>query len=569
MRFLALATDYDGTLAHDGRVSAETLDALQRLKESGRKLILVSGRQLPELQEVFPEHAIFDLIVAENGALLFNPATHAQTPLAEPPPPRLAEELRRRGALPLAEGRVIIATWQPHETTVFQTIRDLGLEMQVIFNKGAVMILPSGVNKASGLAAALDVLGLSPHNVIAVGDAENDHALLQMGEAGAAVSNALPSLKEKADLVTAGDHGRGVTELIEGLLRDDLAGLAPQLQRHDLEIGKLDDGALTRVPAYGVGILIAGTSGGGKSTLASTLIEKLMDHRYQFCIIDPEGDHAEMENAVILGDAKRAPNPDEVLTALRRPQQNCVVNLIGLALADRPLYFEKLLADLMNLRARTGRPHWLVLDEAHHILPCSRNHAVNLLPEHIRNMLIITLEPEHVAKSIIQGVDLILAIGQEPSLTISKFSAAVDETPPPIDNRQLEKGQAMAWWRDPRGEPFLFHSFPPSLPRHRHIRKYAEGDLKEGAFLFTGPDNKLKLRAQNLFVFLEIGDGVDEATWNFHLQRGDFENWFRSNIKDEDLALFARELAEDKAKSAAETRGALRTKIEEHYTAPK
>ena len=49
----------------------------------------------------------------------------------------------------------------------------------MIFNKGAVMILPSGVNKATGLAAALEELGLSPHNVVGVGDAENDHAFLE------------------------------------------------------------------------------------------------------------------------------------------------------------------------------------------------------------------------------------------------------------------------------------------------------------------------------------------------------------------------------------------------------
>jgi len=237
MRYLALATDYDGTLAHDGRVMLDMVNAIQRLKESGRKAILVTGRQLSELQEAFPEYAIFDLIVAENGALLFDPATKKETLLAHAPPPKLAEELRRRGTLPLAEGRVILATWQPHETVVFETIRDLGLEMQIIFNKGAVMILPSGVNKASGLAAALETLGLSPHNVIAVGDAENDHALLQLAEAGVAVSNSLPALKENADLVTKGDHGYGVIELIEGLLKDDLGDLAKKLDRHDLEIG--------------------------------------------------------------------------------------------------------------------------------------------------------------------------------------------------------------------------------------------------------------------------------------------------------------------------------------------
>ena len=101
---------------------------------------------------------------------------------------------------------------------MLETIRDLGLELQVIFNKGAVMVLPAGVNKASGLVAALDELGLSPHNVVGVGDAENDHAFLAACECAVAVANALPTIKERADHVTAGEDGDGVRELIDALI---------------------------------------------------------------------------------------------------------------------------------------------------------------------------------------------------------------------------------------------------------------------------------------------------------------------------------------------------------------
>jgi len=569
MRFLALATDYDGTLAHDGRVTPQTLDALRRLKESGRKLILVSGRQLPELQETFPEYAIFDLIVAENGALLFDPHTRSEKTLADPPPLTFAAELRRRGVERLAEGRVILATWTPHETTVFETIRDLGLEMQVIFNKGAVMILPSGVNKASGLRAALDTLGLSPHNVVSTGDAENDHALLQMSEVGVAVQNALASLKESADLITEGDHGRGVEEVIEHLLHNDLGRVLGKSSRHDLEIGKTEDGTAVRLPAHGVGVMIAGTSGGGKSTLASTVIERLIENHFQFCIIDPEGDFSQLEGVIVLGDSKRVPNPDEVMTALGRPAQNCVVNLIALALEDRPAYFEKLFSHIMDLRTRTGRPHWLIFDEAHHILPCARNEGVLVPPEQISGMLFITLEPQHVARPILKGVDVILAIGGEPDKTIRTFTEALGEPSPELNNHPLEKGEAVAWWRDPRGTPFLFRSHPPQLTRHRHIRKYAEGDVKLGAFIFRGPEDKLKLRAQNLFVFLQIADGVDDPTWEFHLRRNDYENWFRWIIKDVDLADEAKAITENTSLNPEQSRKEVRKKIEEKYTAPK
>jgi hypothetical protein len=158
MRYLALASDYDGTLAQDGRVEEETLEALERLRDSGRKLILVTGRQLDELLNVFPEIELCDRVIAENGGLLYRPATGEEKPLAEPPLEEFVRALQERGVDSLGVGRVIVATWKPYETTVLETIRDLGLQHQVILNKDAVMVLPSGVDKASGLCIALEEL---------------------------------------------------------------------------------------------------------------------------------------------------------------------------------------------------------------------------------------------------------------------------------------------------------------------------------------------------------------------------------------------------------------------------
>ena len=238
MRYLALATDYYGTIAHHGKVDGPTLAALERARQTGRRRVLVSGRELEDLQKTFDRLDLFDAAVLENGALIYRPATREETALGPPPPPAFVEELRRRGVGPVSVGRVIVATWEPHEKTVLEVIRDQGREMQVIFNKGAVMILPSGVNKASGLAAALEELGLSPHNTVGIGDAENDHAFLALCECSAAVANALPALKERADLVMSGARGAGVEELIEHLLADDLAGAAERLHRHAIRLGR-------------------------------------------------------------------------------------------------------------------------------------------------------------------------------------------------------------------------------------------------------------------------------------------------------------------------------------------
>ena len=569
MRYYALATDYDGTLATEGRVDEATLEALKRLRNSGRRLILVTGRELNDLFEVFPQVDLFERVVAENGALLYRPATRETKRLAEAPPARFANTLRDRGVAPLSVGEVVVATWTPHEKTVLDVIRELGLELQVIFNKGAVMVLPSGINKATGLAAALEELGLSPHNVVGVGDAENDHAFLNLCECSAAVANALPALKEQADLATQKSRGAGVTELIDRLLASDLAELEPRLQRHEILLGRRAEGEEVRLKPYGVSVLLAGTSGGGKSTLATGFLERLSERGYQFCIIDPEGDYQNFEGAMALGSPARAPTVEEAIQLLEKPNQNAIINLLGIAREGRPSYFEGLLAALMELRARTGRPHWIAIDETHHLLPASRAPALLTVPKALQGLLLITVHPDHVARAVLASVDLIVAIGSTPQETIRAFTAALSESAPSVPSVSLGAGEAIGWWRRPKREPFWFQSIPPRAERRRHLRKYAEGELPpDRSFYFRGPDGKLNLRAQNLILFMQLAEGVDDATWMHHLRQGDYSRWFRRMIKDDQLADEAAKIEGARDLSAEESRARIREKVEARYTHP-
>jgi hydroxymethylpyrimidine pyrophosphatase-like HAD family hydrolase len=217
-RLRAFATDFDGTLAHDGTVPKAALAGLERLKKAGFVLLLVTGREIEELSQIFTRLDLFDMVVAENGGLLYSPANKVSQPLAEPPPPSLIERLMAKGVKPIAVGHVIVATWEPHQHAVLEAIKELGLELHVIFNKGAVMILPSGVSKASGLEAALQQFKVKPAEVVAVGDAENDHAMLAACRFPVAVANALPALREHARHVTRKARGDGVAELIDMIL---------------------------------------------------------------------------------------------------------------------------------------------------------------------------------------------------------------------------------------------------------------------------------------------------------------------------------------------------------------
>lgn len=568
MRFLVLATDYDGTLAHDGIVTPQSLKALARFRESGRKLVMVTGRRLGDLIDTFPElDSAFDMVVAENGALLYSPGTKEAKVLSEAPLTEFVEALRRRNVSPLAVGHVIVATLDDQKEKVLDAIQELGLELQLIFNKGALMILPSGVNKASGLDAALKLLGFSARNTVGVGDAENDHAFLKICEVSAAVRNALPSLKDRADVLLDGDHGRGVEELMERILKDELAGV--RLARNEILLGASEDGREVRLPAYGGGLLIAGTSGGGKSTLTGGILERLTEQGYQFCGMDPEGDFSSFEGAVVLGDAKHAPAAEEILSVLDDPSRSVIVNLLGIPFESRPQFFECLLPRLQERRAASGRPHWIVVDEAHHLLPSTWEAAGVVLPTEMTNLVLITLEPNHIAAPVLNAVELIVAVGEDPGSTIQKFADAVGVAAPEVGDIELEKGTVLAWWKDGHEPPVRFQVAPSKAKRVRHSRKYAEAELTaDRSFFFRGPEAKLNLRAQNLLTFLQLMDGVDEATWLHHFHSGEISAWFRKNIKNNELADEAVKIESQASLNAEQSRAKFRELVEARYTMP-
>jgi len=563
MRYLVLATDYDGTLARHGHVDDSVWAAVRRLRESGRRVVLVTGRELEDLQTVCPRLELFDRVVAENGAMIYQPSTKEVRLLAEPPSPDFVQSLKAHGVTPLSAGHVIVATVRPHETAVLKTISELGLELQVIFNQEAVMVLPSGVNKATGLAAALKELGLSPHNAVAIGDAENDHALLSACECAAAVGEGVPALRSRADWVARGGAGASVAELIDRLLADDLASVGERLMRHDIVLGRGRDGSDEKIAPYGRSILVTGASGSGKSVLAAGILERLADAKYQYTVIDPEGDFATLPGAVVLGAPDRPASADEAINLLASGRSG-VINLSGISRDDRPALFNQLLPRLVELRTRTGRPHWLVVGKAHQLMP-----AEWAPPARLHNLLLVTVHPARVARRVLDGIDLVLSVGDHPESALAEFSAARRVAAPALLATDLGVGEALAYWVESGRPPFRLTTGPGRIDRQMHKRKYADGRLPlDRTFVFRGPKGKLHLRAYNLMTFLELAGGVDDATWLHHLKGGEYSKWFRDAIRDEDLA---REVAETEArytKDASSGREAVRKAVEQRYTLP-
>ncbi|MEO5926288.1 MAG: HAD-IIB family hydrolase [Bryobacteraceae bacterium] len=568
MRYLALATDYDGTLATDGRMSMDVVAALGRLRTSGRRAILVTGRRLEDLLAVCPHTGLFDYIVAENGAVVYDPRTREETVLGKRPPARFLARLRSLGVDQIDVGRVIIATWLPHHTAVLQAIQETGLELLVIFNKSAVMVLPSGLNKATGLDYALRKLGLSFHEAVGIGDGENDNSFLERCECAVAVANAVPAVREIADLITQGDRGQGVAELIDELIADDLSRLEGKLTHHFITLGLRADGSEVTVPPYGANILIVGPSGSGKSTVTAGIVERLIARAYQVCVIDPEGDYGASQGVITLGDRRHAVGVSEVLAIVEDPKINLNVNLLGIHLSDRPGFFGQLFPSLRTLRVRTGRPHWIILDEAHHMLPVDWGHLTDALPYALGETVFVTVHPDHLAPEVLLHADVVIAVGPSPDETLRSFGIASGHTLVWPEELKHQERRVVVWF--PRGgdAPFSMSIIPASGERIRHRRKYAEGNLGQHSFYFRGPDHRHNIKAHNLAMFLQIAEGIGEETWLFHLRSGDYSKWFRDSIKDSYLADQMERIERRGNLGPKETRKLVRGLIESRYTLP-
>ncbi len=215
-RFRALATDYDGTIAYGPRPAPEVLDAIASLRRAGWAVVLVTGRIRSDLRTIFPDvEAWFDALVLENGAVLGRPGRE-HGPLAPPVSPALAQALRARG-LPVELGEVLLATDTVHEPVVRAEVSRLGLDLALVHNREALMVLPAGVSKGTGLRAALAELGIDPAQAIGVGDAENDLDLLAACGLGVAVENAILALKARAGRLLTAPGPAGIAAFLRSL----------------------------------------------------------------------------------------------------------------------------------------------------------------------------------------------------------------------------------------------------------------------------------------------------------------------------------------------------------------
>jgi hypothetical protein len=287
----------------------------------------------------------------------------------------------------------------------------------------------------------------------------------------------------------------------------------------------------------------------------------------QFCVVDPEGDYAELEGAVVVGDSRQEPRISEVLELLVQPNVNVVVNLLAIDPAERPRFMAKFLPEIAKLRARTGRPHWLTLDETHHCLPAKWDPAPITLPQELPAAIAVTVHPDEVAKDLLELVSTVVGVGDGAQKAIEQFCGAVGRVCQADGFSELASDQVYVLRQD--GIPQVITARRPKEKLKRHLRKYAEGELGEDkSFYFRGPNRTLNLRAQNLSTFVQLADGIDDETWLHHLRAGEYSEWFRDAIKDPKLAVEIRTVEQDERLSARDSRSRIKEMIVQRYTAP-
>ena len=299
-----------------------------------------------------------------------------------------------------------------------------------------------------------------------------------------AVANAVDAVKAKADFTTPAASGAGVIQLIDELIATDLSQRVTGGVGDVVVLANRRDGAPATFRPYGQNILVCGPSAAGKSTFATGLIERLIDRDYQICIVDPEGDYGTLDGIVTMGNRLRSPHLDEVLARLSHERANVVVNLLGIALDERPDFFGQLFPHLQALRARTGGPDWILIDEVHHLLPAHWGQAAYTLPQRLGETILITYRPSEVAPAILARMDIAVAVGPSPALTLAELAKALGLEPPVVP--RTKRDEAIIWERSAGIEPYAVTIVPARSARLRHLRKYAEGNLGARSFFFRG-----------------------------------------------------------------------------------
>jgi hydroxymethylpyrimidine pyrophosphatase-like HAD family hydrolase len=544
-----IATDFDGTISQGDQLAPEAGRALRRWREIGRVAALVSGRPFEFLRVLQEREQAFDLIVAENGAVLYNPhSDEMRLPFGQVPDD-LVDTLARLG-IPLWRGIATAGTTLPYDDAVWVASRELGLPVHVETNRNEVMLLPPGASKGAGLLHLLQNEGLSPRNLLAFGDAENDLSLLQAAEVRVAVANAVEGVKAIADHITPEIGPAGVAGFVERYLLD---GRPLDFEVRGAHHFSLDTAAEISLNAYDLvdrEILIAGGSGYSKSRLACRLADGLIDGGYQLLALDPVGDLSALSRHASCLSLGRDEVPAISLIAqlLAETDLSLVVDLSRVpTLEEQVLYTTGLLRRVLELRRQLGKPHWILIDEAQDLLGGPDNPARLPLLQGFESfgVCLVTWQPSRLDQALLERMHGFVLTRHRLSSEVERLSSLlashgldVDRLPDRLG--QLDEGEALIWGlaasTNDTLTPLRFGAGSRIFPGMRRLHRYLEGRVAPSRQFYFHDQTGRSLPAGNLGELIERVRTLDLVVVTFHFERGDFARWIRDVLRDETLA---------------------------------
>jgi hypothetical protein len=545
MKFGVLALDYDGTIARDGVLSPDVKVAIAEARARGIVVIIVTGRILSDLRSSAGELNFADAVVAENGAVLAFRSGQTRV-LVGRPPQVFFDELRRRG-LAFQSGQCVVEADASTAPAILATIRELQLPLVILFNRGRLMVLPQAVSKGTGLREVLKILRLSPHNAIAIGDAENDHDLLAECELAAAVGWGSTRLQAEADEVVNGDGPSAVAAYIRRAITQARLP-AGRLGRHRITVGTAQDGRPFTSDIRGRNLLIVGEPQSGKSWASGLLCEQMIVQGYSLCVIDPEGDYGGLESlpgVVVLGTPDQPPEMTDVARALQHFDLSVVVDLSRAQLREKTEYLKAVLPMLASLRRTTGMPHRIVVDEAHYFL--HEPNVKQLLDMELGAYTIVTYRPSDLHPDLLGAIDVVVAKRltnvQEVETLLAMAKKRNVEPGGTAILGELSPDEAAVATKDAGAQLRRFRLLPRLTTHVRHRAKYLDFDVVGGQeFVFTENGKPIGSPARCLREFAALLQGYPVTSVGEHARRGDFSRWAANVFYDHRLASDIRKI---------------------------
>jgi hydroxymethylpyrimidine pyrophosphatase-like HAD family hydrolase len=576
VKLSAFALDFDGTLTFNGRLPPNVADAIADARRRGLVMVMATGRRLDDLHACAGELKMFDAIVGENGAVLEFPARGRRAVLSHPPTPAFLDELKRRN-VPFVVGSSIVETDAGAAPVVLDILRRLQLPLVLAFNRGRLMVLPPAVAKSTGLREALRSIRVSLHNTIAIGDAENDHDMLDACEVGVAVGWGSPALMAVADEVIEGRGPDAVAHYIDRVSRQARLSAA-QMGRRSMLLGHSRRGVPVRLALRGRTILIGGEPGSGKSALAGLLCEQLVLQGYCLCAIDPEGDFVSLRTlpgVVVLGGEDALPTARELMRTLEYPDVSVVIDLSRTPHREKVAYVRGVLPLLNTLRRRTGLPHKILLDEAHYFLwPGTANHLID--PE-LAGYIIVTYRLSTISPDARLPEDTVAIMCRESDAHEVQTLAGMccPASGQPLSASMLarlapDEAALLPGADEAHGEVVRF-TVAPRLTEHvRHRSKYLDMPISDAQAFVFGEGPRARPRARSMKEFMSLLDTQPPAVLAGHLQRHDFSRWIEHVFRDGPLAARVRSIEEriENGESAGDAAEAISQIIRARYEPP-